>query len=124
MILKFVKFCVVGFSGLAIDFAITWLLKEKLRINKYIANSCGFMLAASSNYVWNRMWTFESHDAHIAREYLSFVGVALVGLCISNLIVWALADKLKINFYLSKILAIGIVTCWNFSMNFLVTFVG
>ena len=60
IIIKFLKFCVVGFSGMLIDFGTTWLLKEQARVNKYIANSTGFVLAATSNYIWNRIWTFES----------------------------------------------------------------
>ena len=31
IIIKFLKFCVVGFSGMLIDFGTTWLLKEKAR---------------------------------------------------------------------------------------------
>ncbi|OQC33736.1 MAG: GtrA-like protein [Bacteroidetes bacterium ADurb.Bin057] len=50
-ILKFIKFCVVGASGMVVDFGVTWILKEKLKVNKYIANSTGFILAATSNYV-------------------------------------------------------------------------
>jgi putative flippase GtrA len=121
-ILKFLKFCAVGFSGMSIDFGTTWLLKEKLKVNKYIANSCGFILAASSNYVLNRIWTFESHRPQIVAEYLSFVGISAVGLLLNNLIVYIFADKLKWNFYLAKFLAIGAVTIWNFGMNFLFTF--
>ena len=41
MIAEFIKFCVVGGSGVGVDFGITYLLKEKARINKYIANSAG-----------------------------------------------------------------------------------
>jgi len=121
-LIKFIKFCVVGFSGMMVDFGVTWLLKEKIKINKYIANSCGFVAAASSNYLFNRVWTFESANSHIATEYLSFFVIALVGLGINNLIIWLLADKLKINFYLSKIVATIIVTLWNFGMNFAFTF--
>jgi len=122
--LKFLKFCIVGFSGMIIDFGTTWLLKEKLKVNKYIANSCGFILAASSNYFWNRIWTFQSENNHIGSEYLSFFTISLIGLCLNNLIIWILSDKLKWNFYLSKIIAIGIVTLWNFGMNFFFTFHG
>jgi len=120
--LKFLKFCIIGFSGMLIDFGTTWLLKEKVKINKYIANSCGFTLAASSNYLWNRIWTFRSQNNHIGTEYLSFFAISLIGLGLNNLIVWILSDKLKWNFYLSKIVAVGIVTFWNFGMNFLFTF--
>ncbi|MDR1170496.1 MAG: GtrA family protein [Prevotellaceae bacterium] len=121
-ILKFLKFCTVGLSGMIIDFGTTWLLKEKLNVNKYIANSCGFILAASSNYMLNRIWTFGSHSQRIASEYFSFVGIAVIGLALNNLIVFLLSDRLKLNFYLSKIVAVGVITIWNFGMNFLFTF--
>jgi putative flippase GtrA len=97
-------------------------LKEKLKVNKYIANSCGFILAASSNYLLNRIWTFESHNQRITSEYFSFVGIAVIGLVLNNLIVFLLSDKLKWNFYIAKVFAIGVVILWNFGMNFMFTF--
>ena len=122
IVLKFMKFCFVGLSGMVIDFSITWLLKEKIRTNKYIANSTGFVLAASSNYILNRFWTFQSKSGHIATEYFSFIIISIVGLAINNLILYFLTDRQKLNFYFSKLIAIGIVTFWNFIMNFLITF--
>lgn len=122
LILKFIKYCVVGFSGMLVDFGITWLLKEKLQFNKYVANTIGFISAATSNYVLNRIWTFESQSNKIMTEYTSFFIIALVGLGLNNLILMLLNDKLKMNFYLSKLIAILIVTLWNFIMNFLFTF--
>jgi putative flippase GtrA len=122
LILKFIKFCVVGLSGMLIDFGTTWLLKEKVKINKYIANSTGFILAATSNYIWNRLWTFQSENSHIAKEYSQFIIIAVIGLGINNLVVYIFADKVKLNFYLSKLIAILIVTVWNFMMNYLITF--
>jgi putative flippase GtrA len=120
--LKFIKFCIIGFSGMLVDFGLTWLLKEKWHINKYIANSSGFIAAASSNYLLNRIWTFESHSPQIIAEYLSFLAISIVGLALNNLIIWILSDKLKGNFYVSKIIATGIVTLWNFGMNARFTF--
>lgn len=121
-ILKFIKFCLVGFTGMIVDFGITWFLKEIIKLNKYIANSSGFIAAASSNYLLNRIWTFQSHNEHIATEYLSFFTIALLGLGLNNLIICFLSDKMKWNFYLSKIIAIGIVTLWNFGVNYFFTF--
>ena len=122
VVLKFIKFCFVGFSGLVIDYSITWLLKEKFRINKYIANSTGFILAATSNYIWNRFWTFQSENEHITTEYLSFIIISIAGLAINNLLIYFFTDKMRFNFYLSKLIAIGAVTLWNFIMNFFITF--
>ena len=119
---KFLKFCIVGSSGMIIDFGTTWLLKEKVKVNKYFANSTGFILAATSNYLLNRFWTFQSENTKIATEYASFVLISLVGLGINNLVVYILTEKLKFNFYLSKLFAVVVVTIWNFSMNNLITF--
>ena len=122
VVIKFLKFCAVGFSGMLIDFGTTWLLKEKVRINKYIANSTGFILAATSNYIWNRLWTFQSENNRIAIEYFSFILISVAGLGINNFVIFVLNDKLKLNFYLSKLFAVGVVTVWNFLMNFIITF--
>lgn len=35
MIQQFIKFCVVGGSGVFVDFGVTYLCKEWLRLNKY-----------------------------------------------------------------------------------------
>ena len=119
---KFVKYCVVGFSGTVVDFGVTWLCKEKFKWNKYIANSLGFVFGATNNYIWNRIWTFQSTNANIPVEYGKFLLVSLIGLGLSNLTVYLLHGKLKLNFYLAKVFAIGVVTFWNFTMNYLFTF--
>ena len=122
MFVLFIKFCLVGGSGVFVDFGITWLLKEVARINKYVANSIGFICAATSNYLLNRIWTFESHDPEIAMQYARFIGISIIGLLINNTAIYLFNDKLKLNFYFSKLLAIGIVTFWNFFMNYFFNF--
>lgn len=119
---KLIKFCMVGFTGMVIDFSVTWLLKEKVAVNKYIANSMGFILAAVNNFIWNRIWTFESGPSSITLQFTLFISISLAGLALNNLLIYLLHEKLKWNFYLSKIVAIGLVTIWNFLMNLFFTF--
>ena len=122
LIIKLFKFCIVGFSGVIVDFGVTWTLKEKLHLNKYIANSTGFVTAATSNYILNRIWTFGSTSPQVATEYFLFFSIALFGLALNNLIIYLLSDKLNRNFYISKTIAIVIVAFWNFFMNYAFTF--
>jgi putative flippase GtrA len=119
---RFVKFCLVGGSGLIIDFGVTYFLKEKLKIQKYIANACGFCLAASSNYYLNRIWTFNSNNPNYFTEYYLFIFISVIGLGINSLILYLLVNKLKKHFYLSKVFVIGVVTIWNFVANSYITF--
>lgn len=122
IIQKFIKFGVVGFSGLFVDFGFTYLFKEKLKVQKYLANAFGFLIAASSNYILNRIWTFQSHDPKVLVEYSQFMVISLIGLGINTLVLWLIVSKLRWNFYLSKLIAIGVVTLWNFIANAMITF--
>ena len=122
-ILKFIKFGIVGFTGMIIDFGMTYLCKEKIKIEKYISNAIGFTTAASVNYYFNRIWTFHSINPAIVTEYSKFFIISLIGLGINTFIIWMLVSKANINFYLSKLSAIGIVIIWNFFANLLYTFV-
>ena len=119
---KFIKFGIVGFSGLFVDYGLTWLTKEKLKIQKYVANAIGFCSAATTNYFFNRIWTFQSTDPEILIEYSQFIFVSLIGLGINTIILWLIVTKLKLNFYVSKFIAIMVVTVWNFFANLLFTF--
>ena len=121
-ILKFLKFGAVGFSGVFVDFGVTYLFKEIIKINKYVSNAIGFICAATSNYILNRIWTFQSDNADVATEYGKFMLVSAIGLGINSLTLYILTDKFKWNFYLSKIFAIGMATLWNFFANLLFTF--
>ena len=120
MIFKFLKFGITGFFGMVIDFSITILLKEKLKVHRYISSSAGFTVAASSNYLVNRLWTFSSTNPKIFTEYGKFMIISIIGLAINNLFLY-LFEK-KVRFYLAKLFAIGVTLVWNFLANYYITF--
>jgi putative flippase GtrA len=122
ILFKFIKFGVVGFSGIFVDFGITYFLKEKVKLQKYVANSLGFLSATCSNYFLNRYWTFQSDDPAIFTQFGKFFAFSLIGLVLNNFIIYILNDRLKMNFYISKLIAIGIVSIWNFGANYIYTF--
>ena len=117
------KFGLVGLSGLLIDFSITYLLKEKVLINKYIANATGFSCAVISNFLLNKYWTFNSvSNKLISNQFFLFAIISVMGLCINSSVIMLLIKKMNIRFYLSKAIAVCIVFIWNFSMNNYITF--
>lgn len=131
MIELLIKFCVVGGSGVFVDFGITYLLKEKFSLHRYFANTAGFFSAATSNYVLNRVWTFNSTNPAIEREFTSFLLIAVIGLVINTVVLYFLSERAKfrlmpqnarLRFYLYKLFATAVVTIWNFFMNYFFTF--
>ncbi|MCR5014016.1 MAG: GtrA family protein, partial [Bacteroidales bacterium] len=121
-LLKFLKFGAVGLSGVFVNFGVTWFFKEICKLNKYLSNIIGFVVAATSNYLLNRWWTFQSNNPEVGVEYAKYFLISLVGLGIDTLTVYLLNGKLKWNFYLSKVFAVGASTLWNFFGNLLFTF--
>src|SRR3989339_535585 len=95
-IYKFLKFGIVGGSGVIVDFFFTWLFK--------------------------RVWTFHSQNPEMLREYSEFLIISLIGLGINSAVLWFLTERIKLNFYVAKLGAIGVTTIWNFFANYLYTF--
>jgi len=120
MLFRFPKFGIVGLTGMVIDFSITFLLKEKLKVHRYIASSAGFTVAATSNYFLNRIWTFQSNDPRVLLEYSTFIIISVIGLGINNLFLYLFEKKLS--FYWAKLFAIGVTMIWNFLANNYITF--
>lgn len=127
LIFKFLKFGIVGASGMVVHFAILYLLRDVAHINEFVANTAGFITAATTNYFLNRIWTFRSRDQQVGIEYLKFFLISLVGLGINNGTLWLgsrlLPDwSLDWRFYILWIVAVGVTTLWNFTANYLYTF--
>ena len=122
LVAKLLKFGVVGLSSFIMDFTITYITKERLKLNKYLANSFGFFFAAVYNFTLNRIWTFHSNETNISLQMFKFSVSMTIGMLLANSLIYVFNDKWKINFYVSKLMAVCVVMVWNFTMNNLVIF--
>ena len=119
--LTFVKFSCTGLIGVILNFSLTFLMKEKFFINRYVSNSVSLFCALALNYFLNRVWTFQSNN-DILYEVLMFVGVIFIGLMMNHLVVYFFHQRKKVNFYFSKVLAVIIIFTWNLIMHSQYTF--
>jgi len=119
---QLLKFALVGITGMGLDFGTTWLLKEKVKINKFIANATGFSIAVVNNFMLNKYWTFDNQNPIATEQFVKFLVISIIGLGINSLLLFILLKKIKGNFYLVKLAVIGLVFFWNFSANYLYTF--
>lgn len=84
---QFVKFGIVGASGLAVNLIIFTLLQHVVRnhdraLEFYIISSIGFLCGGISNYFLNRIWTFRS-SGHAAKEGAQFLTVSVLALLVN-----------------------------------------
>jgi putative flippase GtrA len=61
---QFVRFCAVGASGYAVNLAVYAALLAA-GLHYLAAAAIAFLVAATSNYAWNRVWTFRTSGAPV-----------------------------------------------------------
>jgi putative flippase GtrA len=128
---RFIKFAVVGTIGFVVDFGTLSLLIEVFGLPTLLANTFSFSAAVTSNFLWNRYWTYpDSRSKGLMAQLGQFTLVNVVGLGINSFILWALEPAF--NFLLetthltllagrgyipAKMVATITVLFWNFFIN-------
>ena len=80
---RFLKFSVVGVIGAIVDFGTFNLLNSILGLQSLIASVISFIAAVTSNFIWNRFWTYpDSRSKSVRRQALQFALVNTIGLFI------------------------------------------
>jgi putative flippase GtrA len=136
---RFFKFAIVGGAGSITDFTLLNLLVQIAGASLFVANTFSFAAAVMQNFALNRRWTFpESRERHASGQLLQFIVVSLVGLGLNQLVFLSIHHLLEAEWYrmlgpsvgftvsynFAKLLAIGVVLFWNFSVNRLWTYRG
>jgi dolichol-phosphate mannosyltransferase len=122
---RFLRFGLVGFSGVFVDMAILYLLSDPsslglpLTRSKIIASE----LAIFNNFLWNDFWTFgdissrQPGNSQRFKRFLKFNVVCLAGLILNVLLLNIFFNIFQINRYVANLMAIALVTIWNFWVN-------
>jgi len=118
-ITQFLKFCMVGFSGIFIDTAVLVCLVELAFFDPRLAAIFAFTAAVSWNYFFNRVWTFKQGvDTKIAHTYITFLIICIIGLGIRIGIMHLLiryAGMSEMPWYiLASLLGVTAATIFNF----------
>ncbi|MFN2468266.1 MAG: GtrA family protein [Gaiellaceae bacterium] len=119
--LELAKFCTVGASGYLVNLAVYVALLRGAGVHYLLAAACSFLVAVTSNYTWNRLWTFRGRKGHVAYQGLRFLIVSVFALGANLLILRGLvgAGMGKVP---AQALAIILVTPLNFVGNRLWSF--
>jgi putative flippase GtrA len=64
---QFLRFCTVGASGYAVNLAVYAALLDA-GLHYLAAAAVAFLVAAISNYAWNRTWTFRTSGAPLVGQ--------------------------------------------------------
>jgi dolichol-phosphate mannosyltransferase len=122
---SFFRFCLVGMSGVVIDMALLYLLSDPSTLHWGLTRSklLASEAALINNFIWNDLWTFgeisrlQNQWGQRLKRFLKFNAICAFGLLLNVLILNFEFNKLHMNRYAANLIAIAIVTIWNYGTN-------
>jgi putative flippase GtrA len=115
------KFCVVGAIGYGVNVGIYRLLLGG-GVHYLLAATISFLVAVSSNYTWNRLWTFRDERGHVGVQGMRFFAVSVAALAVNLAALDLLVHVGGLGKFLANAIAIPLVTPLNFIGNKLWSF--
>ncbi|WP_330202552.1 glycosyltransferase [Cyanobacterium sp. DS4] len=122
---RFLRFGVVGLSGVFVDMGFLYLLSDSSTLGLPLTRSkiIAAELAIINNFLWNDSWTFrdiaqtQPGKRRKIKRFIKFNLICLAGLILNVLFLNIFYNIFGLNRYVANLGAIAIVTIWNYWLN-------
>ena len=119
---QLLKFGIVGGSGYLINLAVFAALAGALDVHHIVAAIGAFCVAVSSNFLWNRYWTFGPGEGPAHFQAVRFFAVSVAALALNLVVLEALLARGGIGELTAQAIAVAVAMPFNFLGNKLWTF--
>ena len=112
---QFARYFAVGAVGTTVDWAIFYLLAIMLGVYYQFSLVFSFSIGAAANYALNKMFTFRCKSRRIARQFATFLSLAVICLLLCMTFMYIFVDVMGVQKMWSRVmttflmLAIGYV---------------
>jgi dolichol-phosphate mannosyltransferase len=114
------RFYSVGAIGLVTNYLISSLFTTVSNLWYLHATIIGIVVSMSSNFVLNKMWTFEDRNfstRHTLQQYAKFIGFSSLGALAQIGMVYVLVDQYEVQYPIALVLAVFSAALSNFLLN-------
>lgn len=112
---------IIGTFTSSLDFGIFTILSKVVGINYLLSNCISVLVGITTSFLLNRNYNFKVKDKAVQR-FSIFLTVGLLGLLLSNFILWFGIERLGGNKIIVKLASIGFVVFFQFLLNKFITF--
>lgn len=113
---QLIRFCVVGASGYLVNLVVFSVMVHVLDLHYVVAAIGAFCVAWTSNFVFNKFWTFQQHELSAVQQGARYLAVSLVALGI-NLVLLGMLVRTGMPEVPAQAIAIAAVMPVNFLLN-------
>ena len=115
LIMQIFKFGIVGGTAFVIDYSIMVICKELFHFSILLSAFFGFTISVIYNYIASVKWVFDvDKEKNKTKNFIIFIIFSVIGLILTELIMWFGTDIIKISYLIVKIIATFIVMVFNF----------
>jgi dolichol-phosphate mannosyltransferase len=117
----FLKFAIVGSSGVLVNLGVLWFLHDVLKTSDLIASPFAVEASIFSNFVLNNYWTFGGRNRYVTdrffKKFVKFNLVSLTALVITFSIFYILTRFFGVYYLLAQMGGIALAMFWNYFVN-------
>lgn len=109
-----IRYLVVAAVAAAADFGTLYTLSEVAGVHYAPSAVLAFGVGLLVNFLLARTWVFDGTDLHPAAEFGGYAVIGVVGVLLTEAILYAGIDLLGLSLVVSKSAALVIVFAWNY----------
>ncbi|MBR5536103.1 MAG: GtrA family protein [Clostridia bacterium] len=115
-LLQFFRYAFVGGWATVADWGILYILTELANVHYLISGVASFVTGLAVNFILSKKFVFsaEENTHSSSTEFIVYAIIGIIGLIMTEAIMYILTDKLGIYFMIPKIVATAVVFAWNF----------
>ena len=115
LVSQILKFGVVGGLAFLIDYAVLILCTDVIHIPMLISSAISFTVSVIFNYIASVKWVFDvDEEKDPKKNFILFIILSIIGLILTEIIMWLGVDLVHFDYKLVKIFATGVVMVFNF----------
>lgn len=114
-LIQFIRYCFVGGVAFIVDWLVMIVLTETL-LHYLVAVAVGFVAGLVTNYTLSKKMVFKKDSDKCGKvgEFAVYAIIGVMGLGLTELLMYLFTDKLEVHYIISKIIVAAIVLVWNF----------
>lgn len=116
LLVQLFRYAFVGGIAFVVDAGSLWGMTAA-GLNEYLATAIAFLLGLITNFVLSKRLVFSKENARVGGvlEFIAYGLIGIVGLGLTELLVFLGFDLLHLHILLVKTVAAALVLIWNFA---------
>ena len=115
-VLQLVRYVFVGGIATVVDWGVLFILTEYAHLYYLVSAIIAFIAGLITNFILSKLLVFKANEARMnaVMEFVSYAIIGVIGLGITELIMFLFTDLWHTHYMISKIVATIIVFAWNY----------